>query len=93
MKRQRVLISGIGIAGPALAYWLLAYGLEPALIECAPAFRAGGYMIDVWGTGYDLVERYGLLAAARQRGYVFDRLEFVDDRGRAIAGFGGNVLR
>ncbi len=93
MKRQRVLISGAGIAGPALAYWLLAYGLEPVLIECAPAFRAGGYMIDVWGTGYDLVERYGLLAAARQRGYVFDRLEFVDDRGRPVAGFGGDVLR
>ncbi|HEY2569750.1 MAG TPA: hypothetical protein VGI25_10550 [Candidatus Udaeobacter sp.] len=33
MKRKSVLISGTGIAGPALAYWMLYRGFEPTLIE------------------------------------------------------------
>ena len=33
MKNTKVLISGAGIAGPTLAYWLLRSGLEPTLIE------------------------------------------------------------
>ncbi len=93
MKNRRILISGAGIAGPALAHWLATYGFAPTLIERASAFRAGGYMIDVWGTGYDLVERYGLLAAARQRGYVFDRLAFVNAQGRTVASLGGKMIQ
>jgi len=50
-------------------------------------------MIDIWGTGYNLLERFALLKTARERGYVFDRLTFVDERGRRIAGFGGDVFR
>jgi 2-polyprenyl-6-methoxyphenol hydroxylase-like FAD-dependent oxidoreductase len=90
---KSVLICGAGIAGPALAYWLERYGFEPVLIERAPAFRGGGYMVDVWALGYDLVVRYGLLDQARARAYLFDRLTFVNQRGRVIAGFGGDVFR
>ena len=86
MKNWRVLISGAGIAGPSLVQWLLRYGFEPTLIEPAPAFREGGYMIDVWGTGHDIVERYGLREAAQRRGYIFDRLKFVDKRGKEVSG-------
>lgn len=46
MAVKSVLISGAGIAGPALAYWLAAYGFEPTLIERAPRLRTGGYIID-----------------------------------------------
>jgi 2-polyprenyl-6-methoxyphenol hydroxylase-like FAD-dependent oxidoreductase len=49
MRQKSVLISGAGIAGPALAYWLHHRGFEPLLIERAPQFREGGYMIDFWG--------------------------------------------
>jgi 2-polyprenyl-6-methoxyphenol hydroxylase-like FAD-dependent oxidoreductase len=38
----RVAISGAGVAGPALAYWLRRSGHQPTLIEKAPAFRTGG---------------------------------------------------
>jgi 2-polyprenyl-6-methoxyphenol hydroxylase-like FAD-dependent oxidoreductase len=33
MNDKTVLISGAGIAGPTLAFWLKAAGFEPALIE------------------------------------------------------------
>jgi 2-polyprenyl-6-methoxyphenol hydroxylase-like FAD-dependent oxidoreductase len=93
MPVTSVLISGAGIAGPALAHWLKRYGFEPVLVERAPAFRDGGYMIDVWGTGYEILEHYGLLQAARERGYVFNRLKFVDEKGREVSGFGGEIFR
>ncbi|HWA30645.1 MAG TPA: FAD-binding domain [Rhizomicrobium sp.] len=93
MPAKSILICGAGIAGPALATWLLRYGFAPTLVERAPAFRDGGYMIDVWGLGYDLVAKYGLMETARERAYIFDRLKFVDERGRELAGFGGDIFR
>ncbi|HEX4051806.1 MAG TPA: FAD-binding domain [Steroidobacteraceae bacterium] len=93
MNKLRALISGAGIAGPSLAQWLCRYGFEPTLIERAPVFRSGGYMIDVWGVGFDILERYDLLEAARQRGYVFDRLKFVDELGADKSVVGGDVFR
>jgi 2-polyprenyl-6-methoxyphenol hydroxylase-like FAD-dependent oxidoreductase len=93
MGGLRVLISGAGIAGPSLAHRLVGYGYEPTLIERAPAFRDGGYMIDIWGVGFDILERYRLVDAARQRGYLFDELRFVDSRGKTLSSLGGAVFR
>ena len=59
-KKQRVLISGLGIAGPTLAYWLKAGGFVPTLVERAPTLRTDGYVIDVWGLRYELAELMGL---------------------------------
>jgi len=36
---MRVLISGAGIAGPTLGYWLERRGFEVSMIEKAPALR------------------------------------------------------
>ena len=64
MNDKTVLISGAGIAGPTLAFWLKAAGFEPTLVERAPALRTGGYVIDFWGLGYDIAERMGLAATS-----------------------------
>lgn len=85
MHNRNVLISGAGIAGPALAYWLLRRGFKPTLVERAPAPRGGGYMIDVWGTGWEAVKRMGLADRVRRDGYLMDGLSVVDDNGRQIA--------
>lgn len=90
---QRILISGAGIGGPALAFWLRRYGFNPILIERAPAFRDGGYMIDVWGVGYDLVERMGLLNEALKVGYFIQEVCFVDENGKRLSGFGADIFR
>jgi heterodisulfide reductase subunit A-like polyferredoxin len=33
MRNETVLISGAGIAGPTLAFWLKAAGFQPTLVE------------------------------------------------------------
>jgi 2-polyprenyl-6-methoxyphenol hydroxylase-like FAD-dependent oxidoreductase len=63
-----VLISGAGIAGPALGFWLKAAGFEPTIVERAAGSRSGGYAIDFWGLGYDLAERMGLITEINRTG-------------------------
>jgi 2-polyprenyl-6-methoxyphenol hydroxylase-like FAD-dependent oxidoreductase len=83
----RVAISGAGIAGPTLAYWLWRSGHEPTLIEKAPQLRTGGYLIDFWGAGYAVAERMGLAPALQNLGYAVEELRLVDRSGRKVGGF------
>ena len=76
MQNQDVLISGAGIAGPALAYWLSEYGFATTVVERAPAPRAGGQTVDLRGAGRTVIERMGLMdrvrgASVGQRGIAF----------------------
>jgi 2-polyprenyl-6-methoxyphenol hydroxylase-like FAD-dependent oxidoreductase len=87
-----VLISGVGIAGPTLAFWLEKYGIAPTLVELAPALRTNGYVIDFWGLGYDIAEKMGLLPYIARVGYHTRELRIVDDGGR-LSGFGVQVFR
>ena len=84
---MKVLISGMGIAGPTLAWWLEHYGFEVTLIERSPALRANGYMIDFWGAGFDIAERMGLMEDLKKAGYVVRDVEAVDRSGNRVAGF------
>ena len=88
-----VLISGAGIAGPTLAFWLTKYGFAATLVENAPALRTGGYVIDFWGHGYDLAEKMGLLPDIARIGYRVHDLRIVNDQGRRLSGFGVEVFR
>jgi 2-polyprenyl-6-methoxyphenol hydroxylase-like FAD-dependent oxidoreductase len=92
LRRSTVLISGAGIAGPTLAYWLEEAGFEVTLVEQAPGLRTGGYVIDFWGLGYDIAERMGLLPAINRIGYHMRELRIVDDDGARLTGFGGKVF-
>ena len=93
MKNKTVLISGVGIAGPTLAFWLKAGGYEPTLIERAPQLRAGGYVIDFWGLGYDIAERMGLKKDIERVGYHVKEMRIVDDRSKRVSGFDVDVFR
>jgi hypothetical protein len=84
---MRVLISGAGIAGPTLAYWLLHYGYKPTIMEAAPHLRAGGYVIDFWGAGYHVADRMGLLPQIGRIGYVVQEVRVVGPSGKRLAGF------
>lgn len=82
---MRILISGGGIAGLTAAYWLEQYGMTPVVVETAPAVRPGGYGIDFFGTGYDVAERMGLVAALSARQIPADFLGIVDGGGKLLA--------
>ena len=89
---MKVLISGAGIAGPTLAYWLARYGFEPTIVEKAPRLRTGGYIIDFWGAGFEIAERMDLLPEITRRGYTIQELRVVDSSGRRVAGFPTNAI-
>ncbi len=87
-----VLISGAGVAGPTLAYWLKRYGYNVTMVERAPQLRTGGYIIDFWGGGYDVAERMGLLPRVEKSGYHVGEVRFVNEDGRRVGGFKMNSL-
>lgn len=82
---MKVLIVGAGIAGPTLAYWLRRWGHEPTLVERAPALREGGYLLDFWGTGFDVADRMGIVPRLMEVGYRVRELREVSDSGRKIS--------
>ena len=85
MVNRTVLISGAGIGGPALAFWLRRYGFAPTVVEVAPAPRPGGHAVDLRGAGREVVERMGLLDAVRAERVDERGFAYVDGRGRRTA--------
>jgi 2-polyprenyl-6-methoxyphenol hydroxylase-like FAD-dependent oxidoreductase len=84
---MNILISGAGIAGPCLAYWLRHHGFEPTLVERAPRLRTGGYVVDFWGAGFDVAERMGIVPQILRKGYSMREVRQVDRSGRRSSGF------
>ncbi|QNP75046.1 FAD-dependent monooxygenase [Streptomyces roseirectus] len=62
---KTVLISGAGIAGPALALRLHHHGFTPTIVERARTLRPGGQAVDIRGVALDVMARLGLLEEAR----------------------------
>ena len=89
---MKIAINGMGIAGPALAYWLHRFGHEPTLIERAPGPRPGGYLVDCWGLGYDQVEKMGILPELLELGYHVKEVRWVDNAGNTDASFDPQIL-
>ncbi|HEY1801593.1 MAG TPA: FAD-binding domain [Terriglobales bacterium] len=84
---MKILISGAGIAGPTLAYWLAHYGMEPTIVEKSRNLRTGGYVIDFWGAGFDIADRMGLIPEIRRAGYMVEEVRVVNRNGKRVAGF------
>jgi 2-polyprenyl-6-methoxyphenol hydroxylase-like FAD-dependent oxidoreductase len=83
LKNSNILISGAGIAGPALAFWLRRHGFNPTVVEQAPAPRDGGYAVDFRGRVHlDLLERMGLLGEIRRQQTHMGVMSYVDATGR-----------
>lgn len=78
MDNKNILISGAGIAGTSLAFWLKKFGFNPTIIEIAPKLREGGYAIDFMGAGYDVAEKMGILPALEKVDMDISKLVFVD---------------
>ena len=79
------MISGAGIAGPTLAYWLKRHGFEPTVVEQAPKPREGGYLVDFRGAGIDVAERMGVMEAVRAKQYFPKEMLFVEESNAVAA--------
>jgi 2-polyprenyl-6-methoxyphenol hydroxylase-like FAD-dependent oxidoreductase len=75
----RVLVSGAGIAGPALACWLSRYGADTTVVETAPALRASGFAVDFRGPTH-----LGVLDELRAIQTHGGAMSCVDEHGREI---------
>ncbi|MFB7907030.1 FAD-dependent monooxygenase [Kitasatospora sp. NPDC056076] len=82
--RASVLVSGAGIAGTALAYWLQRYGFRVTVVERAPGLRGGGQPVDIRGNALEVVDRMGLLAEVRSRRTGLRGMSLVDGDGREL---------
>ncbi|ASW54090.1 FAD-dependent monooxygenase [Plantactinospora sp. KBS50] len=80
-----VLISGAGIAGPALAYWLHRYGHAVTVVETGAAVRPGGQAVDVRGAARDVLARMGVLSQVRELRVEERGIAYVDAGGRWLS--------
>jgi len=62
-----VLVSGAGVAGPVVAFWLRRFGFHPTVVEVRSAlqFGDGGHAVDLLGPAVQVVDRMGLLDAVQ----------------------------
>ncbi|GAK62462.1 2-polyprenyl-6-methoxyphenol hydroxylase-like oxidoreductase protein [Moesziomyces antarcticus] len=83
----RVLVSGAGIAGPTLAWFLARSGARVTVVERSPQLLSQGQNIDLRGTALNIVHRMGILDAIRRCTTTEKGTAFVDQHDRAFATF------
>ena len=87
---MRVLISGAGIAGLTVAYWLRRYGFTPTIVERAPSLLTGGYKIDVRGTALQVLRRIGIHDAVVAASTDMQGALLVDKDGKVVNKMSGD---
>lgn len=92
MRNREVLISGAGLAGPALAFWLRRHGWRPTVVERAPALRDGGYKVDIRGAATEVLKRMGLYKTVRAADSGMRHISYVRPDGRPFATLDANLL-
>jgi 2-polyprenyl-6-methoxyphenol hydroxylase-like FAD-dependent oxidoreductase len=81
---RNVLISGAGVAGLAVAFWLDRAGFEVTLIESSDGFRRGGQAVDIRGVALQVVQAMGLLDTARALRTRLKGMSMLDADGNEI---------
>lgn len=85
----KILISGSGIAGTCLAYWLLrtSLPLHITLLERSPAPRLTGASIDIRGSAVTIIQRMNLEARIRAASTHEEGVMFSGPEGEEVASF------
>jgi len=93
LRRLNVLISGAGIAGCTLAYWLARYGHAATVVERSGALRSSGAPVDVRGPAAEIAERMNIVPRLREASTRISGLSFLDREGRRSAHVDLEALR
>ncbi|MES4908256.1 MULTISPECIES: FAD-dependent monooxygenase [unclassified Streptomyces] len=88
-----VLISGAGIAGTTLAYWLARHGFRPTIVERAAGLRSSGNPVDVRGPAVEVAERMGVMPRLRRARTQVTAMSFVNGSGRQVGRVNMRALR
>ncbi|KTD33220.1 oxidoreductase [Legionella nautarum] len=83
-KNIKILVIGVGIAGPAVCYWLRRFGFSPVLIEKHASIRKGGQALDVRGIATHLAREMGIYEQICDRRTQIECGRFVDAEGKVL---------
>ncbi|WP_244946941.1 FAD-dependent monooxygenase [Legionella israelensis] len=89
---MKILISGAGIAGLSLAYWLKKYGMEPTIVERASELLVGGYKLDIRGSALEVIRRMDLYDKLRRKNTNMQDALLVDKHGKIIEKMDGEAF-
>lgn len=84
---MRALISGAGIAGPTLAWFLAKAGARVYVVEKSHTLLPYGQNIDIRGAAVTVIKKMGLLDEVRKLNTTEKGTQFIDPKGQPIAPF------
>ncbi|MEY9927888.1 2-polyprenyl-6-methoxyphenol hydroxylase-like FAD-dependent oxidoreductase [Catenulispora sp. GP43] len=88
MKNTRsILISGAGIAGPALAYWLHRHGFAATVVERSAFLRDSGGAVDFRGEQVKLLKAMGIFDAVKAAETAMGDEVIIDGAGQPVLAF------
>ncbi|MTD57852.1 FAD-dependent monooxygenase [Amycolatopsis pithecellobii] len=82
---NEVLISGAGVAGPALAYWLARNGFRPTVVERSAGARSSGNPVDVRGPALPVARAMGIMPRLREVATRATRMRILSGTGKPVA--------
>jgi 2-polyprenyl-6-methoxyphenol hydroxylase-like FAD-dependent oxidoreductase len=85
MSRLDVLISGSGIAGSAVAYWVARSGHSATVVERSAFLRSSGAPVDVRRPAMPIVERMNIVPRLREASTVVSGWTLLDEAGKRSA--------
>ncbi|NRQ30890.1 FAD-binding protein [Nonomuraea sp. NN258] len=77
-----VLISGAGVAGMSLAYWLHRQGYAVTVVESAAALRGAGHAAGFRGAAIGVLDGMGLLSQMRDHATEMGAIALIDADGK-----------
>lgn len=88
---KKILISGAGVAGLTLAFWLKKHGFIPTLVEKSSSLRIGGYKIDIRGTALEVIRRMNLYESIFESRTDIQGATYVDQKGQVLTTMSGDL--
>ncbi|KAF2492578.1 FAD/NAD(P)-binding domain-containing protein [Lophium mytilinum] len=84
---MHVLISGAGIAGPTLAWFLAKTGTRVTLVEKSPSLLPNGQNVDIQGSALTIIQKMGLWEQVRRFNTTEKGTKFINPTGQPFASF------
>lgn len=84
---MRVLISGAGVTGPSLTYFLSKVGALITVVEKAPALLPHGQNVNIAGTALTVIKKMGLEAEVRRYNTTEKGTQLISSTGQPFAPF------